>query len=230
MDQLEISPSVSGLKIAVFRFVIYGLTIYLLAEFLKWNAGLEKGQGKFSEESLVEYAQSMLLLFSALVFFYTGLKYRSTLVLSVSLFSFTFASFIREQDAVLDDKVFDGAWQTLVFSLLLFTAILIYRKKVLLLSAFNEYGNKFAFGILLSGVLTTYVFARLYGRKVFWMAVMENQYTREVKTVSEESLELLGYVLILIGSIEFLLNSASKSNLTDLDKTPPNAAKVVQAI
>ena len=43
------------------------------------------------------------------------------------------------------------------------------------------------------------------------MAVMETQYVRDVKNVSEESLELFGYALILIASVEFYLFAHAKN-------------------
>jgi hypothetical protein len=208
----KISSSPSGLKAAVIRFLIYGSIIVLLSEFLKWNVQHEAGSNKFNEESVIEYVQSLLLFLSALTYLYISFKHKSSFPLAFVLFSFTMASLIREQDAFLDEHVYDGAWQTGAFGLLFLATIIIYRNKRLFFSNLNGFVNKFSFGILLSGILTTYIFARLYGRKVFWMAVMENQYIRDVKNVSEESLELFGYTLILIASVEFYLLAKAKSN------------------
>jgi hypothetical protein len=198
-----IKPSSKGLKTAIVRFVVYGVVIYLTAEFLKWNVKHEMGASKFSEDSLVEAVQSIILLACSLIYLRVAFKYKSMFPLAFGLFAFTFASLIREQDAFLDEHVYDGAWQTGAFSLLILAAFLIYRKKDVFLSNMNDFVPKFSFGILLSGIFTTYIFARLYGRKVFWIAVMEAQYARDVKNVSEESLELFGYTLILIASVEF---------------------------
>ncbi|QDW25858.1 hypothetical protein FFJ24_013915 [Pedobacter sp. KBS0701] len=206
------SSSPSGLKTAIIRFLIYGSIMALLSEFLKWNVQHEAGSNKFNEESVVEYVQSLLLLLSALTYLYISFKHKSSFPLAFALFSFTMASLIREQDAFLDEHVYDGAWQTGAFGLLLLATIIVYRNKRLFFANLNDFVNKFSFGILLSGILTTYIFARLYGRKVFWMAVMENQYTRDVKNVSEESLELFGYTLILIATVEFYLLTKAKSN------------------
>lgn len=196
-------PNRNGLKTGIIRFVVYGGVIYLTAEFLKWNAQHQMGESKFAEDSLVESVQSILLLTCSFIYLAAAFKYKSILPLASVLFAFTFASLIREQDAFLDEHLYDGAWQTGAFSLLILAAFLIYRKKDQFLSNMNDFVPKFSFGILLSGIFTTYIFARLYGRKVFWMAVMNAQYTRDVKTISEESLELFGYAMILIASAEF---------------------------
>lgn len=211
-----ITSNPKGLKTAVLRFIIYGTFIYLLAEFLKWNVQHEAGNNKFNEDSAVEYVQSVLLFLSAIIYLYIAFKHKAIFPLSFALFAFMMASLIREQDAFLDEHVYDGAWQTGAFGLLVLATLLIYRKKELFFSNLNDFVHKFSFGILLSGIVTTYIFARLYGRKVFWMAVMETQYTRDVKNVSEESLELFGYALILIASVEFFLLAKAKSSAMEL--------------
>jgi hypothetical protein len=206
----------NGFKTAVLRLIIYSALTYLLAEFLKWNVQHETLSNKFSEDSAVEYVQSILLLLSSVIFLYTSFKYNSLFPLSFALFAFMMASLIREQDAFLDEHVYDGAWQTGAFSLLILATLLIYKKKAIFFSNLNQFVHQFSFGILLSGIVTTYVFARLYGRKVFWMAVMEAQYARDVKNVSEESLELFGYSLIFIASVEFYLFANAKNNEREL--------------
>ncbi|WP_406823400.1 hypothetical protein [Pedobacter sp. KACC 23697] len=205
-----------GFKTAVLRLIIYSALIYLLAEFLKWNVQHEAVSNKFSEDSAVEYVQSLLLLLCSIVFLYSSIKYKPIFPLSFALFAFMMASLIREQDAFLDQHVYDGAWQTGAFGLLLLATLLVYRKKELFFSNLNNFVHQFSFGILLSGIVTTYVFARLYGRKVFWMAVMEAQYARDVKNVSEESLELFGYALIFIASVEFYLFANAKNREIEL--------------
>ncbi|WP_412465593.1 hypothetical protein [Pedobacter sp. KLB.chiD] len=222
MANHKITSNPKGFKTALLRLIIYSAFIYLLAEFLKWNVQHEAASNKFSEDSAVEYVQSLLLLISSIIFLYISLKYKSIFPLSFALFAFMMASFIREQDAFLDEHIYDGAWQTGAFGLLILATLLIYRKKALFFSNLNDFVHQFSFGILLSGIVTTYIFARLYGRKVFWMAVMETQYTRDVKNVSEESLELFGYTLILVASIEFYLLVRAKSNNmeSEIQKSP----------
>ena len=65
--------------------------------------------------------------------------------------------------------------------------------------------NTFAFGLFTAGVLTTYIFSRLYGRQAFWQAILEESYSGTFKSVAEEVVELLGYSLILIATVELLL-------------------------
>src|SRR5690606_9729329 len=77
----------------------------------------------------------------------------------------------------------------------------------------KEYVSSAPFGIFLMGFLTTYVFSRLFGRKVFWNAAMAGRYFRAVKNTAEEWLELYGYLIILIAVIELCLMAKKKSKL-----------------
>ena len=60
-------------------------------------------------------------------------------------------------------------------------------------------------GLFVAGMLTTYIFSRLYGRQVFWQTVMQENYMRDVKSMAEEVIELLGYAMILIALVELML-------------------------
>ncbi|MET0569868.1 MAG: hypothetical protein ABWZ79_00465 [Pedobacter agri] len=203
----------------IIKFLVYGSVVYLTSEFLRWSAIDETLGRKFSEDSAVEYLQSLALLFCSIIYLWTCRIMQSIKPLSIGLFGFHFASFIREQDAFLDEYLFDGAWQTFAFGVLIFAIAKIALNWKLFLTNVSTYTHSTAYGILLSGILTTYIFARLYGRKIFWAAVMEDQYMRDVKNVSEESLELYGYILLMIASFEYLLfiRSLSGKRLSGLN-------------
>jgi hypothetical protein len=53
--------------------------------------------------------------------------------------------------------------------------------------------------------LVTYIFSRLFGRSKFWRLLYSDESYRLAKAATEEGLELLGSVIMLIGAIEFLL-------------------------
>ena len=71
--------------------------------------------------------------------------------------------------------------------------------------------NSVAAGYFLSGTLILFVFSRLYGTKGLWKALMEDGYMRTVKNASEETIETLGFVWILIGAVEFYLFLVSQN-------------------
>ena len=231
-NQFNTNKASSKVLVSLFtKFIIYGLMIVGLAEFLMRQVANEQQEMKFSEESHVEALQSLFLLFSIMALGYAIVVHKNWRPLLFLIAEFIFVSFIREQDAYLDLHYFDGAWQTIVFLSLPFPIYFAIRKWKLLLENLRLYTSLFSFGIMLSGVLTTYVFSRLYGRKVFWMAAMENGYMRDVKNISEESLETYGYLLILIACVELVLviqrlDSKSRKAITTIPNTNKEHLKI----
>ncbi len=104
------------------------------------------------------------------------------------------------------DLVFDGLWQIIALVTLLITIWLVYRQKAFFKASVIYLFKTTAFGFIAAGILTTFVFSRLYGRGTFWKQVMEDGYMRTVKNASEESIELLGYAIIFFGAIEYFRN------------------------
>ncbi|WP_438819310.1 hypothetical protein, partial [Colwellia marinimaniae] len=49
---------------------------------------------------------------------------------------------------------------------------------------------------LITFIVLLFVFSRLYGMGDFWEAVMAEHYVRDVKDISEETIELLCYAFI----------------------------------
>ena len=86
-----------------------------------------------------------------------------------------------------------------------FHNIIVIKNFSVFLQQLASYLATASFGLFLMGMLTTYVFSRLFGRTEFWEAVMEEKYFRSVKNTAEECLELYGYMVLLIGVIELLI-------------------------
>lgn len=210
----------TGLITMFIKFIIYGVAVIGVAQFLMWQVMKEEQGMKFSEDSTVETLQSVLLFFSGIALTYGIVIYKNWRPLLLLIAEFIFISLVREQDAYLDLHYFDGAWQTIVMISLPFPIYFAIIRRKKLMDNLKVYTSLFAFGIMISGVLTTYIFSRLYGRKIFWMAAMENGYMRDVKNISEESLETYGYLLIFIASVELIFL------IKKLDERSKNAIKV----
>ncbi|HEX9649922.1 MAG TPA: hypothetical protein VGA21_05135 [Cyclobacteriaceae bacterium] len=197
-----------GLLVA--RLIIYSLVLVGIAQLLFLDAFNVIDGGKFSENSYTEWAQVGVLILIILVTFWTGKVSPKEKVIINSMLGFFLMALIREFDFYLDNYVFDGAWQVLAFSTLAVTIIYLVRNKEAIEQASQNVFQTSAFGLISAGILITFIFSRLYGRTSFWEAVMEQKYFRDVKNVSEEGIELLGYGIILIGCIELfriLLNA-----------------------
>ena|SRR5690606_32878941 len=216
----QLSPILRG----TWRLIVYGLLVFLLAEFMFWEAGREVEGDKFTESSYVEYLQTVLLLLSCLLLIWTYQKFHAFRYTAVLMFGFLGASLIREQDVFFETYIGMSTWQIPVYALLAGVVYIIIKNLSVFLVELEEYIVSTPFGLFLMGLLTTYVFSRLFGRTVFWNAVMEDSYFRTVKNAAEECLELYGYLIIFISVIELLLLAKKRTQLWENQLQPRQLA------
>ncbi|MCA1773328.1 MAG: DUF2101 family protein [Halomonas sp.] len=193
-----------GFRSTLFKAVIYLLLIGAIAQ----GAYLEAvylPEVRFSELGFTELTQSLVLGLSCLLLIYIRHVLKVWPTVTLLLFAFIAASLVREQDFLLDREVADGAWQVIVALIILPSLGWVIYQRRHFLEEFTHYSNSFSFGLFTAGVLTTYIFSRLYGRQDFWRVVMQDNFVRVFKDVAEEMIELLGYSLILFAMIELLL-------------------------
>lgn len=199
------SDTVHTIAMTALRFFIYSLILGGLMLLLTWDAGHTPIDILFSEHSLVEYLQEGALLITVLLCVAMGKISPKRRALVWILGGAALAALIRELDAFLDSNVFDGAWQTLVALTLMVVIVRVYTLREHLKPAVVWFINRPSFGLMAGGFMTVFVFSRLFGRTVFWEAVMGDRYIRVVKNLAEEGTELLGYVLILIAVAELFM-------------------------
>ncbi|TYR37589.1 hypothetical protein FXV77_06215 [Sphingobacterium phlebotomi] len=203
------------------RFFIYALSAFLIAELIRFDAQTGSIDTKFSENSYTEYMQSIFLLISSILLFVIYRRPQPRSYLALLLFAFTSVSFIREQDVYFENLIGQTSWFIPVLAILISTLYLVIRNWKTFVVQLNRYRHTFSAGLLTSGIITTYIFSRLFGRRIFWEAVMEGHYFRGVKNAAEECLELYGYLFILIAVMEFFI---AERKLRKDDITIPNTA------
>ncbi|RUR55148.1 hypothetical protein [Vreelandella populi] len=160
---------------------------------------------RFSELGFTEFAQTLTLASCCGLLLYIRQVIKVFPNVTLLLFAFIAASLVREQDYFLDVYVADNSWKIIVALIIVPVLGWVIYQRRRFIAEFAHYSNTFAFGLFAGGVLTTYIFSRLYGRQIFWRAVLEDNYARIFKDVAEEVVELLGYSLILFATIELLL-------------------------
>lgn len=197
------------LKLGFYMFLLRSF-IYLLClagvAFLIQLEGFDLQQNAlYSEETLTEHMQDILTFLSCLLFFYASRIHSELKIAALLLAALSAAMFVREFDTYLDMYVFDGAWQTIVYTLL--GGIIFYLKtqRGYIYRSLKAYAQTPSYGICLSGLVTLLAFSRMMGKGEFWHSVMGEHYVRVVKNIIEEGIETLGYTLIFIAAIELVL-------------------------
>lgn len=182
----------------IVRLIFYALIVFGFSEGIFYDAGHPLNGSYFGEITFVEIAQECLLfiLFSFYIFF--GFKWRSIQPVSNLLGLFFLISFIREFNFLSIDWSYPAL---LVFFVFIWLFIRDFKK---IKKASVEFFSAPPASWFLAGFLTTYIFSRLMGRSKFWRLMYEGENYRLAKAATEESIELLGDTIMLIGAIEFL--------------------------
>ena len=187
------------LKIAV-RVVVYSLFILGLAEIIMLDAMFPLVDGYFGEISRTEFSQEFILLLLVIFYMLLGNWHRPIKPVSTIIALFLLISLIRELNFLIP------TWW--IYPVLLVLAVifwLVWRDFSKLRKATMEFFAQPASGWFFSGILVTFVFSRLMGRSKFWLLMYDESNYRMAKAAVEESIELMGYGLMLLSAVEFAL-------------------------
>jgi len=213
---MENSPNTRSdnnlLRKVVARFVPYTLIIFAISASLP--AVVEHGDViVFEENGPVEWLQFTIMLVSAVVLLlYSRLEGYGSRELFTIIALVQVAVAIREMDDTFDQFVPFIGWES-PFIICILTGILFYwRRKNAISIQMDTFIRTRAFSLLWCGFIVTVPFAQLVGHGDFLKLLMGNDYVRDFKRVIEELGELLGYLLILIGSFEAVLQQKEKQN------------------
>lgn len=166
----------------------------------------------FSESSMIEQVQLIYLCGCITVFFLSAKMKSSMMSLSMLLAGMALVALIRELDYFFDNYVFDGAWQIVAFLVVLVTGFFVTRFRQGLKLSIQEFTSKASFGYMTSAFVVLFIFSRVIGQQTLWRVVMGENYMRVVKNFVEESTELFGYTLLLIGAIEFYREAKKRAS------------------
>lgn len=183
------------------RVTVYALLMVMLNLAFFHDASTITSTGKFGENSFTEILQEIFLFTMGIILLITGRFNYSLKPVTMLMAVFFFMAFIRE----FNNQI--SWWFYLEVPLILLFAGLLYRfRKSITDSVYNLLTSR-AIAWLVIGFLVTFVFSRLFGRTVFWEHLLEADYNRWAKNAAEEGIELLGYALMLVGTVELLVES-----------------------
>jgi len=155
---------------------------------------------KVGESSVTELTQELLLAISVVLFLISAIRRPESRGFLVLVTGFLACMLIREGDMWFD-LISHGFW---VYPATLCAAVSIYvaiRNRGTVLSSMGEYTRSQSFAFMAVGLLIVIVFSRLFGTQSLWQEIMQNNYDPFYKTVIQEGIELLGYWLVLAGSV-----------------------------
>ena len=196
---------------ATVRVFLYAIPVIVAALIIKSDAGLSVDGFKFGETSKTELTQQLLLLLTSIAFISIGLISKSHKAIAFLFGGGVLVALTREVDAFFD-LIYHGAWLPVAILIAGITIFLTVRQRKQLKQNLEEFVCTPAFGILLSGFLSVFIFSRIFGAQKVWKAIFEvenlNAIQRWVKNAAEEGSELFGYTLLFIAAVELFIHIA----------------------
>lgn len=156
-----------------------------------------------SEYSPIELMQLVILGICGGIYSWVGWHYPSQRPLALPLGGLAIAFLVRELDYFLDRFVADNFWQILIAILLALIIAYGWRQRRRLTIALARIWPSPGLVLLFAGAAILFSFVRLVGHEPLWQAVMGDGYQRIVKLAIEEFIEILGYLLWFVGTIEY---------------------------
>jgi hypothetical protein len=194
------------------RFSIYTAAFSAFILLLPIIVG-SRGPVVFTEGGPIEWLQLLLLTTCAALFVLESIQNSGRRGLLIFLASLTILASIRELDFFLDRVNPWGGYGTPAALLFLATGIFTYRNRTHIWKRFAQMMSGRAFPILWCGFLVAVSFAQPFGHQEFLRLIIGIDYNRFVKNVIEEGGELVGYMLILIGTMEAVLECRRERKL-----------------
>ena len=184
----------------VLRYAVYTLLIFAVTTSLP--SILRHGNiDTFKEGGWIEWCQLILLGATSGIYLYEAFFSPPHEKIFYFLGGLSAFALVRELDALLDRLIPLIGWKIGLF--IVFHALYsAYMNR----KAFNEQIRQFlathSIVLLWAGFIVAVPVGQLIGHGDFLQALMGDDYLRDYKRVIEESLELMGYILVLAGSIE----------------------------
>ena len=156
-----------------------------------------------SEFSPVEIIQAIILLACGGIMAWVARYCPSQRPLAILFGGLALAFLIRELDYFLDRYLVDNLWQVLIAIVAALVIAYVYRHRRRLQIALARIWPSPGLTLLFAGAVILFAFVRLVGHEPLWQSILGEHYLRVTKLAIEEFIELMGYFLWMIGTIDY---------------------------
>ena len=160
-----------------------------------------------SEFSPVEIIQAIILALCGLIMGWVARYCPSQRPIAFGFGGLALIFLIRESDYFLDRYIVDNLWQVLIAILAALLIVYTYRHRKRLTIALARIWPSNGITLLFAGAVILFAFVPLVGHEPLWMSILGDAYQRVIKLAIEEFIELMGYFLWMIGTIEYALQA-----------------------
>ncbi len=166
-----------------------------------------------SEFSPVEILQAGSLLVSGVLMLGIARRSRTYRVLAIGIGGTSLVFLNRELDYFLDLYVFENFWEALLVTAGALLLTYLFRQQKRLRLGFARAWPSPGLTLMFAGLTVLLGFSLILGQESLWQSMLGDQYVRAGALAGEEFMELAGYLLWLIGNIEFALEIRASREL-----------------
>jgi hypothetical protein len=156
-----------------------------------------------SEYSPIEIIQPIIIAVCGMLMLWVAEYCPTQRPIAIPFGGLALAFMIRELDYFLDRFLIDNLWQVMIGFPAAFVIVYTYRSRKRLKIALARIWPSPGLAFLFAGAVILFAFVRLVGHEPLWMSLLGENYQRVAKLAVEEFIELIGYLLWLIGTIEY---------------------------
>jgi len=156
-----------------------------------------------SEFSPVEIIQAIILAVCGGIMWWVARYCPSQRPIAIPFAGMALAFLIRELDYFLDRFVIDSFWQIMTVIVAALVIVYTLRNRRRLKIALARIWPSPGLTLLFAGAVILFAFVRFVGHEPLWTSILDEDYKRIVKLAVEEFIELMGYFLWIIGTIEY---------------------------
>ena len=213
----------------ILRFLLYAIGVTLVTGLVVWSAentpdGLALARPvpgsslTTTEFSLLELLQHLLLLFCALIFGWIAFRDRLRRPLALGFASIFVICLIRELDFFLDRYLIDNLWPAIAALLTVVSGVYLFRHWRRVEAGWHRSWPSAGLAIVIAGLILLVIFTQLLSRQTVWEATLGEDYVRAAVLAFEELSELGAYLVIALGSLEFLYTWSRLPETRRLDR------------
>jgi len=156
-----------------------------------------------SEFSPVEIIQAIILAVCGGIMWWVARYCPSQRPIAIPFAGMALAFLIRELDYFLDRFVIDSFWQIMTVIVAALVIVYTLRNRRRLKIALARIWPSPGLTLLFAGAVILFAFVRFVGHEPLWTSILDEDYKRIIKLAVEEFIELMGYFLWMIGTIEY---------------------------
>ncbi|MBS3921092.1 MAG: hypothetical protein KG012_19640 [Deltaproteobacteria bacterium] len=159
----------------------------------------------FKENGPIENIQFALIVGTAVLFCAGAVKIAECREISLILALFAGCAAVRELDSVLNNLIPGMGWKLRAILFGVCGVTFGWRRRHRLPGQIALFLCSRSFSLLWCASLVVVPFSQLLGHGAFLKQILGDDYNRYYKRVIGETSELIGYFLLFLGSVEFLL-------------------------